>query len=108
MSLPCDCSHDIDFDPDFDWFYGEASDYHAMDTTTGKRCVSCAALIAVGSVCISFERWRPPRDDIETRIYGEDGEVPLASYYMCEGCADLYLKKPLDISLRQAQNPVMD
>ncbi len=86
MSLSCDCSYDIDFD----WYYGDASDYHELDTTTRKRCKSCNDLIDIKALCISFERWRPPRGDIEIRIYGEDGEVPLATHYMCEECADLY------------------
>jgi len=35
-------------------------------------------------------RVKVPDTDIECRIYGEDGEIPLASAYMCERCADLY------------------
>ena len=31
-----------------------------------------------------------PYTDIELSIYGEDGEIPLAPFYFCEICADLY------------------
>jgi hypothetical protein len=37
-----------------------------------------------------FTRTRPVRDDVEERIYGEDGEIHLASMFLCEECADLY------------------
>jgi hypothetical protein len=40
---------------------------------------------------MEFPRFKVPDSDIEVRIYGEDGEIPLASSYLCERCADLYL-----------------
>jgi len=35
-------------------------------------------------------RRRFARDEIECDIYGEDGEIKLASDWMCEECSDLY------------------
>jgi hypothetical protein len=66
-------------------------DYTTLKTRRRKRCCSCKTLIDVGAVCTEFNRYRHPAyDSIEEKIYGEGGEVPLASYYHCEKCADIY------------------
>jgi len=31
-----------------------------------------------------------PLSDVEINIYGEDGEIPMASWFMCESCGDIY------------------
>jgi hypothetical protein len=37
-----------------------------------------------------FARWRYPTHEVEERIYGDGGEVPLATWFMCEDCTGLY------------------
>jgi hypothetical protein len=35
---------------------------------------------------------RYPKDEIEVRIHGDDlAEIPMASWYMCEGCGELFM-----------------
>lgn len=86
MSLACGYC-----DSDFDWYYTPSDEYIEFVKPRGKRCVSCNDLIRKGDTCIEFECYRYPRDDIEERIHGEGGEIPLADKYLCEKCADLYL-----------------
>ncbi len=86
MPLSCDC----DNDGDYDWFYIVPRDYSTLATKRRKRCSSCKKLIDIGAVIAEFDCYRPPKDDVEDRIYGEDGEIPIASKYLCEPCADLW------------------
>lgn len=85
MPLSCSCDY-----PDIcEWYYTDPDDYTVMSGTgRRKRCSSCGELIALGSITARFRRWRNPRSDIEESIYSD--EVPLASMYLCERCADLY------------------
>lgn len=85
MPLSCEC----DFDGD-GWYYRPPDDYTKLSTKKRKRCCSCKNLIDIGAVCGLFERGRPFESDIEEKIYSADEEVPLANYYMCETCTDLY------------------
>lgn len=41
-------------------------------------------------MAVAFYRYKIPDHKIEISIYGEDGEVPMASWYMCERCGDLF------------------
>lgn len=88
MSLSCDCS---DWCPEpGDWFFWPPNDYKEAPAGRRKRCRSCGVQIEPGSLCLEFKRRRVPEHDVETRIYGEDGEIPIASWWHCEECADLY------------------
>ena len=84
MSVSCDCTSD------YDWFFQAPVDYSILETAQRKRCFSCETLIYLGADVGVFRAWRTPHDDIEERIYGEDGEVPRADFYMCEECVGLY------------------
>ena len=84
MSLSCECG---DWDGDEWWWH--ADDYSTLDTKRRRRCISCKDMIAVGSIVAKFLRGRIPRNDIEERIHGEE-EVPIAPWFMCERCADIY------------------
>lgn len=84
MGLSCDCG---DYDGDEWWWCPNA--YSTLDTKRRRRCVSCDDLIAVGAIVAKFTRGRVPNSLIEERIHGEE-EVPLAPWFMCERCADLY------------------
>lgn len=86
MSLSCECDTD-----DCAWYYSPR-DYEPLATKRARKCCSCKARIAVGDLALPFTRWKTPEyDTIDERIYGEGGEVPLAEWYMCERCGDLYL-----------------
>lgn len=84
MSLTCD--RDADYG-DYSWYYDVPNDFTRLDTKRGRRCCSCNAPIKVGDTVLKHYCWRPPENDIEERIYGD--EVPKATRYMCEDCGDL-------------------
>jgi hypothetical protein len=86
MSLSCDCGYDYD-DPD--WWYSSTLKFSTLATKRGRKCCSCGAPIKPGDDMVEFTRWRGPKDDIEERIYGECGEISLASWHMCETCGGL-------------------
>jgi hypothetical protein len=46
-------------------------------------------MIKPGDTVLKFSRWRPTRNRMEERIHGD--EIPLAPYYLCESCGDLWL-----------------
>lgn len=59
-----------------------------------SKCCSCKTRIAVGDDCKPFPRWRNVSDysdpEVVVRIYGEGGEMPLPTWYLCDRCAGLY------------------
>ena len=85
MSLSCSCD-DSDGDG---WWYEGPTDYLRLDTKRSRKCCSCKARIAVGELAIKFRRWRTPDEEsVAYRIHGD--EEGLASWWMCEACADQY------------------
>ncbi len=93
MGLSCSC-------PDYDgdgWEYYPPDDFTTLQTKRRKRakrrkrCKSCKELIDINATCLKFDRQRYPNSEIEDRIYGEGGEVDIASWYMCENCGDQYM-----------------
>lgn len=88
MSLTCE--HESDGDAD--WFYTQPEDFSILSIKRSRRCCSCGERIAVGSLVLKFYCNRPPKNEIEERIYGDDYEaVPMPTRYMCEPCGDLAL-----------------
>jgi len=86
MTLACSCDYD---DPD--WWYEEVGEVAPLATKRPRRCCSCKDRIAVGEDCAAIPRYRRPGyDTIEERIYGEGGEVQMATWYLCDRCAGLY------------------
>lgn len=88
MSLFCgvDGCHD-----DADWWWYQPSDEAPLATKRSRKCCSCGEKIAVGNVARKVRRYRPPSERcnyIEESIYGD--EVPLADWYLCETCGNLY------------------
>jgi len=66
-------------------------DYSIMPVRQKRcRCESCGNQINNWSIVLKFFRLRNPVSYVEENIYGEDGEVWLAPWYLCEECADLY------------------
>ena len=91
MGLSCDC--DIDWDPDpGDWYWNSVPrDYKTFEFKRRKRCCSCDELIGIGALTTEHTRVKTPGSDVEINIYGEDGEIAIASDWMCEKCSDLFL-----------------
>ena len=86
MGLTCSC-------PEWEgegWGYWGPDDYTTLQTKRRRRCCSCKKFIDIGAICTEFTRYRYPRTDMEAKIYGEEAELPLASWYMCEECSDLF------------------
>ena len=85
MSLSCGCDS---WGDDAAWYWnGER--FEALVGKRSVRCKACKTLIKPGIECWHLDRFREPRTDFEERIYSD--EVPLASRYLCERCAGIYL-----------------
>ena len=82
--LSCDCFYDSDA-----WYYDTSNHFITYKKLQRKKCCSCGKKINFGDACVKFNRYRNARNDIEERIY--KGEVPLALYFMCEKCGEIYL-----------------
>lgn len=88
MSLSCSCA---DWDPepgDIGWY--EPSDFSTYSGRRAKKCISCGARIAPGDTVGKWRRMKIPKNDVQIAIYGEEGEIPLASHFHCEVCAGLH------------------
>lgn len=81
--LSCSC-YDGD---DSEWMWTDSKEV-VLKTKRGRRCCSCNKMIKPGDVAVRFLRSRDSNTDIEERIHGD--EVPLASWFMCEECGDLF------------------
>lgn len=79
------CSCDIDH---ADWYYYSPNDFTMLNTKRRRRCCSCRGMINIGTICIELQRYRDVLTDIEESIEGS--EVPLASWYLCEWCGEMY------------------
>lgn len=89
MSLSCDCG--IDFDVDYSWCYQRNTEFTPFCRKRRRKCASCRQLIEIGADCLTFTRHRHPVTEIEARIYGDGPDVPLADWYYCEHCGELYV-----------------
>ena len=87
MGLSCECG---DFEPgDLDEWWYAPSDYSTMPERKRRaRCVSCKKPIENGATVTEFER-RRHANGFEYDKLGLE-EVPLAPYWMCETCSDIY------------------
>ena len=87
MGLACSCG---EWDGD-GWGWQCDDKLTTLQTNRRKRCVSCNELISLGAECVEFYRMRYAHPGVEENIYGECGEIELASWYMCEECGEQYL-----------------
>lgn len=88
MSLSCDCFCDFDCE---DRYY-PPQDFSVMPIRKRRtRCRSCKSFLNEGDFVTKFSRFRFPQGDIEVAIYQKDGEIPLASWYMCFDCGGIFL-----------------
>lgn len=88
MELSCICPYD---DLDAPWYYYAPDDFSTFKLFRSKRCVSCGCLVSYGSLVLVFPRFRFAYTDIEEKIYGHGNEIPLASWFMCESCGEIFL-----------------
>jgi hypothetical protein len=90
MGLTCGCDSDWYPEPG-EWYWTETPNgYKNFELKKRKRCSSCNELIDIGSLTTEHKRVKAPDYDVEISIYGEDGEIPIASDWMCEKCSDMY------------------
>lgn len=85
--LTCEC-------PDYGgegWMYFPPDDFSILQTKRRRRCKSCKELIDKGALCLEFGRMKYPETDFEISFYGDDTEIDLPAYYMCESCGEQYL-----------------
>lgn len=83
-------SFDSGYDGDgADWYWESNFQYYPLKTKRSRKCCSCSEKISVGDEAMIVHRHRPPNEDIEERIYGD--EVPITTWYLCEKCGDLAL-----------------
>ena len=87
MGLSCCCGYERE--PGMRLAYGP-DDYEELSARRRQRCMSCTGLIDVGAIAARITMVRIAGNEIEERIYGEGGEIPLADKWLCERCADLY------------------
>lgn len=81
--LACDCGYDAE------WYYHEDKDWSLMPKfPQRRRCCSCGQFIEPNDIVQKFICYRPPHDEIEEEIHGD--EVPMADKFMCEECGDIY------------------
>lgn len=86
MSLSCYCEYDPE-PGQVVWY--NPTDYSVLATKRYRKCCSCSTKILPGNLCAEVPRFKIPEYEVECNIYGEDGEIPRASKYLCETCADL-------------------
>lgn len=88
MSLSCSCA---EWEGEgIGWYYAE--DFTNLNTKTRKRCRSCKQMIEKQATCIEFNRFQYPQNEVQCRIAGDwDVEMPLASWYYCESCGEIFL-----------------
>ena len=106
MSLSCSCD---EWDGD-GWAYISPNDFTILDTKRSRRCCSCKALIRPGDACTKYERLRyPVPDSIEERIVGEEAEIYLAPWFMCEKCGGIaFSLEELGFCVSPASNMMND
>lgn len=88
------CDYDDYAEPgDVYWYGPNRNDWRAYDFKRARKCCSCGSRIkptGFGKDYLEFTRYKIPDGDVEVRIYGEDGEVPRASWFMCFECGWRY------------------
>jgi hypothetical protein len=87
MSLSCSC-------PEWEGegeFYIPPDDFSIFNRNRSKKCASCKSRIAKDMCCLEIKRFRGPITEIEAKIFGEDGEINLASKFLCESCGEIFL-----------------
>jgi hypothetical protein len=91
MGLTCGCFNGDWYPEPGDWYYNTTpNDYRSYPFKRGRKCCSCGGVIKSGEICTEHDRVKTPESEIERKIYGDDGEIPIASDWMCEKCSDLY------------------
>ena len=83
------CWYEYDAEPgDVCWWTPQ--DFSTYEGKRPKKCRSCGEKVETGDTIAAFDRYKIPEHEVEIAIYGEDGEIPRATWFMCERCAGLY------------------
>lgn len=86
------CSYDYDPEPgDVCWM--APREWTKYNFKRAPKCCSCGEKIkdgGFGKDALEFRRFKLPYHDVEIAIYGEDGEIPRASWFMCFECGWRY------------------
>lgn len=92
MTLSCSC----DYEPepgDHTWL--PSDDFSILEYPIGRKlpykCCCCKKKIIEHDTVVKIYKYRVPATEVEVKIYGEDGEIPLAPWYLCEQCGEIYL-----------------
>jgi len=67
------------------------NNFSELRTKKAQRCKSCRVLIRPGQQVLKFKRIRYPNSEIELKIYNEDTELPMASWYLCSNCGEMFM-----------------
>lgn len=86
MSLSCGCGEDFR-DGDWWWQIEHSPEFIPLLTKRWRKCCSCGKHVTPGDDVVEVYRYRQANTDIEERFHG--GEVPLASWWLCEECGGL-------------------
>lgn len=89
MSLTCGYN-ELELEPGQTVYY-YPKDFEKLEGKRRKRCTSCNKMIDIGSFVVPVYWFKVPENDIEINIYGEDGEIPRATTYLCETCGEIHL-----------------
>lgn len=88
MSLNCD----FDYEPEpGDVCWHEATKWTQHNRKRSPKCCSCGEIVPAEKNCLRFPRFKIPKHDVELAIYGEDGEIARAPWWMCWECGWKYL-----------------
>jgi len=79
----CNCSDECA------WYYYH-NDPEPVQRNRATRCISCKTKIKPGDMAAHFFRFRHPKTEIEEKIFGEGGEIPMATWFMCQDCYTIF------------------
>jgi predicted RNA-binding Zn-ribbon protein involved in translation (DUF1610 family) len=99
MPLTCSCDFDDhEFEPG-DWYYmGDSGDFVESDIKI--ECKSCEETININDLCVTFSRFRYPKDEQEAKSKGyydlevameQEATIKTDNHYICEKCGEIYL-----------------
>lgn len=91
MPLTCGCDEFYNLEPgEIVWNFSDS--FEVLKTKRGRRCCEpkCNIIIKPGELVTIHERWKVPEGDYENARFGEDGQIPRSSKFLCEKCSDMW------------------
>lgn len=71
------------------WWLWDKEDASQLATKRDRKCCSRGEPIAAGELAHKIRRIRGPKSEVEVKIHGEDDEIPMADWHLCETCGAL-------------------